>query len=80
MRLLRIIDKGWEKIYCHFYLSNKESLMPFLLNKKKEVKSIAILFKMQVDSYAYLPPNFQHSLKCDASATLVVFERRYVSL
>ena len=54
--------------------------MPFLLNKKKEVKSIAILFKMQVDSYAYLPPNFQHSLKCDASATLVVYERRYVSL
>jgi len=34
---------------------------------------------MQVDSYAYLPPNFQHSLKCDASATLVVFERRYES-
>jgi len=33
-----------------------------------------------VDSYAYLPPNFQHSLKCDASATLVVFERRYASL
>uniref|UniRef100_A0A2N9ENP3 Cupin type-2 domain-containing protein n=1 Tax=Fagus sylvatica TaxID=28930 RepID=A0A2N9ENP3_FAGSY len=25
-----------------------------------------------VDSYAYLPPNFQHSFKCDASATLVI--------
>ncbi|XP_040987121.1 (S)-ureidoglycine aminohydrolase isoform X2 [Juglans microcarpa x Juglans regia] len=36
--------------------------------------------KLIVDSYAYLPPNFQHSVKCDASATLVVFERRYASL
>ncbi|KAK9984809.1 hypothetical protein SO802_034334 [Lithocarpus litseifolius] len=36
--------------------------------------------ELMVDSYAYLPPNFQHSLKCDASATLVVFERRYASL
>ncbi|XP_062146970.1 (S)-ureidoglycine aminohydrolase [Alnus glutinosa] len=33
-----------------------------------------------IDSYAYLPPRFQHSLKCYASATLVVFERRYASL
>uniref|UniRef100_A0A7N2N2N6 Cupin type-2 domain-containing protein n=1 Tax=Quercus lobata TaxID=97700 RepID=A0A7N2N2N6_QUELO len=38
------------------------------------------LESLLVDSYAYLPPNFQHSLKCDASATLVVFERRYASL
>ncbi|KAB1215686.1 Ureidoglycine aminohydrolase [Morella rubra] len=36
--------------------------------------------KLIVDSYAYLPPSFQHSLKCDASATLVVFERRYASM
>lgn len=35
---------------------------------------------MQVDSYAYLPPNFKHSLKCDGSATLVVFERRCIIL
>ncbi|KAM3734699.1 hypothetical protein ACB098_10G035200 [Castanea mollissima] len=39
-----------------------------------------ISHELIVDSYAYLPPNFQHSLKCDASATLVVFERRYASL
>lgn len=36
--------------------------------------------ELMVDSYAYLPPNFQHSLKCDASATLVIIERRYASL
>ncbi|XP_038991134.1 (S)-ureidoglycine aminohydrolase-like [Hibiscus syriacus] len=36
--------------------------------------------KLMVDSYAYLPPNFEHSLKCDSSATLVVFERRYAFL
>lgn len=35
---------------------------------------------MLVDSYVYLPPNFEHSLICDASATLVVFERRYANL
>ncbi|KAJ7011314.1 hypothetical protein NC653_001676 [Populus alba x Populus x berolinensis] len=34
---------------------------------------------MTVDSYAYLPPNFEHSLECGA-ATLAVFERRYDSL
>ncbi|GFQ03033.1 (s)-ureidoglycine aminohydrolase [Phtheirospermum japonicum] len=33
--------------------------------------------ELEVDSYAYLPPNSEHSLKSDASATLVVFERRY---
>ncbi|OAP00316.1 UGLYAH [Arabidopsis thaliana] len=33
--------------------------------------------KLTVDSYAYLPPNFHHSLDCVESATLVVFERRY---
>lgn len=32
---------------------------------------------LMVDSYAYVPPNFQHSINSDASATLVVFERRY---
>ncbi|EOY24176.1 Ureidoglycine aminohydrolase isoform 3 [Theobroma cacao] len=36
--------------------------------------------KLMVDSYAYLPPNFEHSLKCDESATLAVFERRYAFL
>ncbi|KAJ4826547.1 hypothetical protein Tsubulata_039606 [Turnera subulata] len=35
---------------------------------------------LMVDSYAYLPPNFQHALECDASATLVVFERRHALL
>ncbi|OMP07500.1 hypothetical protein COLO4_07285 [Corchorus olitorius] len=36
--------------------------------------------KLMVDSYAYLPPNFEHSLKSDEPATLVVFERRYAFL
>ncbi|KAL3633651.1 hypothetical protein CASFOL_022413 [Castilleja foliolosa] len=31
----------------------------------------------RVDSYAYLPPNSEHSLKSDSTATLVVFERRH---
>ncbi|XP_010053543.2 (S)-ureidoglycine aminohydrolase [Eucalyptus grandis] len=35
---------------------------------------------LMVDSYAYLPPNVEHSLSSDAPATLVVFERRYASL
>ncbi|KAG4171487.1 hypothetical protein ERO13_A12G212700v2 [Gossypium hirsutum] len=42
--------------------------------------SSGISNKLVVDSYAYLPPNFDHSLKCDGSATLVVFERRYAFL
>lgn len=33
-----------------------------------------------MDSYAYLPSNLEHSVKCDASATLVVFERRHAYL
>ncbi|KAM2922416.1 hypothetical protein COP2_038768 [Malus domestica] len=33
-----------------------------------------------VDSYAYLPSNVDQSLRCDASAALVVFKRRHVSL
>ncbi|PSS11585.1 (S)-ureidoglycine aminohydrolase [Actinidia chinensis var. chinensis] len=36
--------------------------------------------KLIVDSYAYLPPNLEHSVMCDTSATLVVFERRYAFL
>lgn len=36
--------------------------------------------KLKVDSYAYLPPNFEHSLKCDEPATVIVFERRHASL
>ncbi|CAN6712432.1 unnamed protein product [Malus baccata var. baccata] len=39
-----------------------------------------IFHKLTVDSYAYLPFNVDHSLRCDASAALVVFERRHVSL
>ncbi|XP_057516057.1 (S)-ureidoglycine aminohydrolase-like isoform X2 [Amaranthus tricolor] len=33
---------------------------------------------LMVDSYAYLPPNFQHSIDSAVSATLVVFERRFM--
>ncbi|TKY55510.1 (S)-ureidoglycine aminohydrolase [Spatholobus suberectus] len=35
---------------------------------------------LKVDSYAYFPPNFEHSIECDALATIVVFERRYTLL
>ncbi|XVF10931.1 hypothetical protein REPUB_Repub07fG0225700 [Reevesia pubescens] len=42
--------------------------------------SSGISSKLMVDSYAYLPPNFGHSLKCDDSATLAVFEQRYAFL
>ncbi|GAB2301224.1 hypothetical protein Dimus_035258 [Dionaea muscipula] len=36
--------------------------------------------ELMVDSYAYLPPNFFHDIRSGASATLVVFERRYAYL
>ncbi|CAA2989513.1 (S)-ureidoglycine aminohydrolase [Olea europaea subsp. europaea] len=44
------------------------------------IDASAISHKLEVDSYAYLPPNSKHSLNSDASATLVVFERRYAYL
>ncbi|XP_043718298.1 (S)-ureidoglycine aminohydrolase isoform X1 [Telopea speciosissima] len=36
--------------------------------------------RLVVDSYAYLPAGFEHSLMSNTSATLVVFERRYANL
>lgn len=36
--------------------------------------------KLLVDSFAYLPPNIDHSLKSDVSSTVVIFERRYQRL
>ncbi|KAH6788626.1 ureidoglycine aminohydrolase [Perilla frutescens var. frutescens] len=39
--------------------------------------TLGVKHGLQVDSYAYLPPNSKHSLNSDASATLVVLERRY---
>lgn len=36
--------------------------------------------KLHVDSYAYVPPNLEHSLKSETAATLIIFERRYASL
>ncbi|XP_073154312.1 (S)-ureidoglycine aminohydrolase [Henckelia pumila] len=33
--------------------------------------------KLEVDSYAYLPPNLEHSFISDNSATLILFERRH---
>uniref|UniRef100_M1CHD5 Transcription factor n=1 Tax=Solanum tuberosum TaxID=4113 RepID=M1CHD5_SOLTU len=35
---------------------------------------------LKVDSYAYLPPNLDHTVETDAAATLIVFERRYSGL
>jgi len=49
-------------LYMHARL--KESFMPF--------------YQFQVDSYAYFPPNFEHSIESDAPAIIVVFERRFV--
>ena len=43
-----------------------------------ETKILMPCSQFQVDSYAYLPPNFEHSIESDASATIVVFERRFV--
>ncbi|KAJ8650488.1 hypothetical protein MRB53_003511 [Persea americana] len=39
-----------------------------------------ISHKLLVDSYAYLPANFEHYLKCKTLATLVIFERRYAKV
>ncbi|CAA0808399.1 (S)-ureidoglycine aminohydrolase [Striga hermonthica] len=36
-----------------------------------------ITHELEVDSYAYLPPNAEHSLNSSASATLIIFERRH---
>ncbi|KAF5178280.1 (S)-ureidoglycine aminohydrolase [Thalictrum thalictroides] len=36
--------------------------------------------KLLVDSFVYLPANFEHSIQCETTASLVVFERRYASL
>ncbi|WOL06113.1 (S)-ureidoglycine aminohydrolase [Canna indica] len=35
--------------------------------------------KLHVDSYVYLPPNDEHLLKCDMTATILIFERRLYS-
>ncbi|KAJ0961813.1 hypothetical protein J5N97_029641 [Dioscorea zingiberensis] len=39
-----------------------------------------ISHELPVDSYAYLPANYKHSLESDDTVTVVIFERRYVSL
>ncbi|CAM8880626.1 unnamed protein product [Rhodiola kirilowii] len=44
------------------------------------VNASGVSLNLAVDSFAYFPPNSEHSLKSDASATLVVIERRYASL
>ncbi|XP_042403188.1 (S)-ureidoglycine aminohydrolase-like [Zingiber officinale] len=36
--------------------------------------------KLPADSYVYLPPNVEHTLKSDMAATVVIFERRHASL
>ncbi|CAI9095602.1 OLC1v1031590C1 [Oldenlandia corymbosa var. corymbosa] len=36
-----------------------------------------VTHSLNVDSYAYLPPNSTHSLNCDTSSTLIVIEKRY---
>uniref|UniRef100_A0A7N1A774 Cupin type-2 domain-containing protein n=1 Tax=Kalanchoe fedtschenkoi TaxID=63787 RepID=A0A7N1A774_KALFE len=44
------------------------------------VNASGVSQKLKVDSFAYFPPNSEHSLKSDATATLVVIERRYTLL
>ncbi|KAL0292364.1 UNVERIFIED_CONTAM: (S)-ureidoglycine aminohydrolase [Sesamum calycinum] len=43
----------------------------------RDVERFLFVLWGEVDSYAYLPPNAEHSVQSDASATLVIFERRY---
>lgn len=53
----------------------------FVIQGKLTLTNVSgINHNLMVDSYVYLPPNFEHFLKSDASATLVVFERRYAYL
>ncbi|XP_039141568.1 probable (S)-ureidoglycine aminohydrolase [Dioscorea cayenensis subsp. rotundata] len=39
-----------------------------------------ISHQLPVDSYAYLPANYKHSLESDETATIIIFERRYASV
>ncbi|KAL8167903.1 hypothetical protein V2J09_009402 [Rumex salicifolius] len=39
-----------------------------------------VTHKLMVDSYAYLPPDFEHSISSETAAALVIFERRYAFL
>ncbi|XP_022155493.1 (S)-ureidoglycine aminohydrolase [Momordica charantia] len=59
---------------------NVERFLFVVQGAVKLTNSTGISEKLTVDSFAYLPPNFDHFLKCDSSATIVVFERRYASL
>lgn len=36
--------------------------------------------KLSVNSYVYLPPNMEHVLQSESTATIVIFERRYQKL
>ncbi|RZC86538.1 hypothetical protein C5167_029890 [Papaver somniferum] len=67
---------------AHFimYLAKMEVLSSSAPPPKDVERYEILLSGIQVDSYAYLPSNLEHSVTCDAPATLVVFERRYASL
>ncbi|KAH9305221.1 hypothetical protein KI387_009625, partial [Taxus chinensis] len=60
----------------------QQDIERFLFVVKGEVvlSTGAEVFKLSVDSFAYAPPNFKHSVKSDISAVIVVFERRYQRL
>lgn len=76
-----ILSLVWEKFaWCHYLWNLKQSIVRFVALRPNglEVLFMNLILEVQVDSYVYLPPNFEHSLTCDASATLVVFERRYI--
>lgn len=49
----------------------------FVIEGEVVLSTGADVVKLPVDTFAYVPPNFKHSVKSDISATLVVFERRY---
>ncbi|TQE08582.1 hypothetical protein C1H46_005758 [Malus baccata] len=56
------------------------ALLPVLFYFFLYMLPVLLVMMFQVDSYAYLPSNVDQSLRCDASAALVVFKRRHVSL
>lgn len=56
----------------------KQVIVYFLFPQISNFWYLWCLFdRMQVDSYAYLPANYKHSLESDETATIIIFERRF---
>uniref|UniRef100_A0A0C9S7T6 TSA: Wollemia nobilis Ref_Wollemi_Transcript_7657_1297 transcribed RNA sequence n=1 Tax=Wollemia nobilis TaxID=56998 RepID=A0A0C9S7T6_9CONI len=52
----------------------------FVLKGEVVLSTGSQVINLPVDSFAFAPPNFKHSLKSDVSAIIIVFERRYQRL